>query len=222
VTPPRLDFDRLVRDLRKFKHAEMRADLTIDREAPNLVHVRGVVLDAQNEEVGRGISRTFFFRDGEGWEVRHEGLYLNPEAQCKGFGSAFEQYSMEIYRRAGVVQVSLRAEQIGSFAWRNLGYRLPSDPVVRRKQSVAIWTEHGGRSRAQVAVERGHVTQEQLNEIEELFSAIEQGNREPLEPFEIGDLGTDTRWEEDGRHMWLGRAILTNAKWTGIKELESH
>lgn len=204
--------------LRRFRHGELTTEVNVERVDARLLRIKGQVVDASGSAVGR-FTRTYFNRDGE-WEARHEALYLEGHIHNGGFGRAFQWFSEGIYSQQDVRQVSMMAEEVGAYAWHSHGFRLAGTDERRREQFVAIWLKHGGKNRAQAAVDAGHLRQVSVDKIDELVEAVIDGNKEPLEPFEIARLGADVQWVDDaGRSVWLGRVVLTGAIWVGVKRL---
>jgi len=212
-----MDIDAIVEELRSFSFAGFTVDATVEEETDSLIAVRGHIYDSSGEEVGH-YDRHFANRDGA-WEVHHEGLYLDPGIQGRGFGTAFQRESEEVYERHGVDQISMFAQEVGSYAWHNFGYHLAGTPEVRQKQCAAIWNKHGGRDRARAALDAGRIDQSLFDATNKLFEAIAHGQHDPVEPDEIAAIGREIVWTENTRKMWLGKTILINSQWTGVKSL---
>lgn len=87
------------------------------------LEVRGdVVLNGKT--VG-DMAQTFYrAKDGD-LVVKHEAMFLRPEAQGKGIGEAFSRESLRSYAKMGVDRVDVHAVDIGRYTWARFGYSWP-------------------------------------------------------------------------------------------------
>jgi len=213
-----LNIVHLLADLNAFSAGGLSTRLEVKADDGTVVETGGEIVDQNGNHAGT-VSRSYVRREGN-WEARHTGLYLDEPFQQRGFGRAFQRASEVTYRKHGIGQVSLFAQGTGAYAWHSEGFQLAGPPERRCQQCLDIWRKWGGRERAHDALQAGHVTQAEFGAADEEFSRVERGDRASMEPGDIAAIGANKRWKDTGgREMWLGRVILTDSRWTGVKQL---
>jgi GNAT superfamily N-acetyltransferase len=213
-----LDVTQLLNDLNAYERGGLRALLRVKSDEDPVVEVIGEIVDDDGANAG-DLSRHYVRRQGA-WVASHTGLYLDPAFQGRGFGRGFHRHSEDVYRRHGISQISLFAKMKGAYAWHTEGFKLAGPPERRRQHCIDIWEKWGGRERAAKAVQEERVAQAAYDGAASEFSRVSRQERDPMEPDEIARLGADARWrDDDGREMWLGRLILTDSQWVGVKQI---
>jgi len=168
------------------------------------VSVRIRLTDADGNEVGhaeRGI-----YRDADGnLAAVHELLELDPEVRGQGFASAFNQHLTDWYRQQGVERIELTANiDVGGYAWASHGYDFADEESAQRIANRLMERLDG----APPEVQRG--ARELLSRFDRPF-----GSDGFPTPFEISRLGRDP-----GATSWLGKDVLLNSAWEGVKWLD--
>jgi GNAT superfamily N-acetyltransferase len=215
VTRP-FDPEQFVGILNCFVCSGFTVDFHVDDGSDDvLVDLVGMICGPMGTEPGYA-SRTLHLDDSLVW---HNALPLDAADQRKGFGKAFEQYSINLYKQYGFTRVCVNAKEVGGYVWQSCGYRLKGEDLsARSKQSLDIWGAHGGRARAQEAVRRNEATAADFEALDAAFEALGSGGRDPLEPSEIAQFGTDYR-SSQRPEMWLGKAVLLDSRWVGYKDI---
>lgn len=94
------------------------------------IEISGMVYDKDDNQVGA--FQHIFTND----RVYIRMMAVND--QGKGFGSRFHQNAEEVYKKMGVTQLELSAEDVGGYAWARLGFDFqPSSRKLRIEFSKA-------------------------------------------------------------------------------------
>jgi GNAT superfamily N-acetyltransferase len=93
----------------------------------------GDLVSEQYDDQGR-ISRSLNTAERH---ARHERFFLPEGAGGKGLGRAMLERSVALYRGLGLDRITLRAEQIGKYAWAQLGFEF-ADDEDREKVNEAV------------------------------------------------------------------------------------
>jgi hypothetical protein len=214
---PDAAFTAIATELDRFSVAGLTAEIRASQEiGAGSLKVIGTIYDSAGHDVGR------FSRDllviGDRWRAFHMAFELDPHVRGGAFRSAFFQHAEAVYRKYGIDDVRVSAEKIGSYLWAKEGFRFCGDIEGQRQAQVELWKSRG-RTLAQLALERGDLTASFVAGLDATFTAIEMAESDPLEPREIANFGKNHTWVANGHTVWLGKEILIDWNWNGIKEL---
>lgn len=173
-------------------------------------------------------------RPGAPLECYLGGLYLAPSYQGHGHGRHYLQQTISTLKQCGVERVWASFDgTTGAFAYARYGlfdFSEPSESAFprrdwqrtfgrlddKRSAALAVWTHYGGRERAQLAWMDGHIPKELYDLSERYFERLASGKAPAPTPLQMSNIGTKMRWHnEQGREMWLGKAIMLGAEWVG-------
>lgn len=176
----------------------------------------GAIYDESGHRVGT------FSRDllviGSRRRAFHMVFELEPQVRGRAFREAFFRHAEAVYRSYGIDDIRVSAEQIGSYLWAKEDFVFMGDKHGQRQAEVELWMSRG-RSCAEAAVARGDLPEAVMMEIDALFAEIAAGGREPLEPRDLARLAYQHTWTSDGHTVWLGKEMLIDWAWNGIKTL---
>lgn len=109
-----------------FEHNGMRAEV---------VHSSSGVVHGEIKADGNVVGK--FTREADGEQsVYHDSLYIEPDYQGRGFGTAFFEHSVDEYRKLGVTRVRVTAgSSVGGYQWarRGFDFDMPRYSVLSRR-----------------------------------------------------------------------------------------
>lgn len=217
-------------------HSELRtiSNISVARDGEANQTVSGVVLDG-TAKVGwfeRAFTRTY---DGR-LVVDHVGFEINSDYQGHGFGSRFSDRMERGYRQKGVAAIHVEAAgEVGCYLWARRGFQFAlghdiefHHPLDAARAARGWWRDLDGKQVAKQLVKEGHWNEQALERLEARFErAVRNPRAKPVTPFEVSEIGRSrpfTRQERRGREerrSWVGRELLLESSWTGIKILNS-
>jgi GNAT superfamily N-acetyltransferase len=129
-----------------FEHGGLRTAVDLETSTPlsgagRAIRVNGIILDEGDRPVG---SFTRILASGGGHlRARHEAIHLEPEARGRGFARALHSHAEAVYRRMGIVFITMHAEHVGSLLWPRLGFdfdlrRLEGDDEQERRARAVL------------------------------------------------------------------------------------
>jgi GNAT superfamily N-acetyltransferase len=235
-----------------FEHNDMRARVLGSESSDGARGVYGVIEhdpDDGGDPVTVGTFENSIFRDADGLGVLYRDLIeIHPEFQGRGFSTALNVYEEKVARRAGIDRIELSASlAAGGYTWARAGF----DFKRGESSAWAVWDFYGlptvdeygepydeARLLKQVGEERvkylralaKRVGEEEWAKFAARFPSFVEVTKGPMpedrftQPWEIANYGREegTRWEQDGRPMWLGKAFMLGAGWEGVKHLQTH
>jgi hypothetical protein len=168
------------------------------------VTVRIRITDADGNQVGE--AERAIYRDGDGnLAAVHELLDIDPEVRGQGFASAFNQHLTDWYRQQGVERIELTANiDVGGYAWASHGYDFADEDSAQRIANRLM--EHVDSAPPDVR----QAARELLARFDRPF-----GSDGFPTPFEVSRLG-----RAEGAKSWLGKTVLLNSSWEGVKWLD--
>jgi hypothetical protein len=167
------------------------------------VSVRLRITDADGNEVGSA-SRAVYRDENGNLAAVHEELVLDPEVRGNGFAAEFNRNLTDWYRSQGVERIELTANiDVGGYAWASHGYDFADEDSAQRIANRLM--EHIDSAPPEV--------QKQARELLKRFDRPFGSEGFPT-PFEISRLGRDP-----GAASWLGKDVLLNSAWEGVKWL---
>ncbi|WP_319446539.1 MULTISPECIES: alpha/beta hydrolase [unclassified Mycobacterium] len=169
------------------------------------VIIGGSILNG-DEEVGF-LQRTFY-RDAAGNLVVHDDVVDIPDDQFrfKGFSKALTDQLESYYARCGVDRIEMRTEQDGGHAWARRGFTWAPDPA-RLQDSLRSIKESALQLRETVGPEARAV-------IDEMVERLDPTRADLPEPIDLAALATPDTPD-------LGRRLLTDTMWHGVKYLSA-
>lgn len=214
---PDAAFAAIVKELHGFSAGGLTAEIKTNQDmGQGSLKLIGTVYDSDGYEVGR------FSRDllviGERWRAFHMAFELEPNARGGPFRDAFFRRAEDAYRKYGIDDIRVSAEKIGGYLWAKEGFRFCGDEQAQRDAEVDLWRSRG-RALAKAAVQSAHLPGSVLAELEATFKGIADGTRAALEPHELAELGKQHTWLSDGHTVWIGKQLLIDWNWNGIKDL---
>lgn len=188
--------------------------------------LEGEIRDSRLVDVG-----DFRFRLGawNGRPVAHLGLLaLASDWQGRGFARAFVAHAEAVFAAAGAQAAIICAENVGAFTWARCGYEFRGaaqyGPAGGRDDVAALALRRAGTVQQLVAA--GYVREVLADE---LAAAVYCRRRDRDHPdpaaflwraADLAAFGEDEPWtDEQGRTMWLGKAVMLGACWQGEKRL---
>lgn len=211
LTVDNVDFDTVaaVRDAFEGEWGGLRAQVTgiYGTADGGNVHVVGIVLDEDDEQMGEFIRDIF----PETREVSHQSLFLSNQVQGRGFAKGFLTQSEAHYRAQGMKSVLVMAsDAVGGYAWAKAGFDfLDGYPPTHVREAMERFVSQYGDHRLAPKVTRW------LNGDDEWPSA-----------YEIATLGEGSddfeydQWDGGTRKVHAGAEIMLGTEWAGIKHLD--
>lgn len=204
---------QLLQQINAFKHASISSDLTVEKRSGAIIDLSGPLVGPKGNvgSLTRRISLNFD-------QIQHTGLYVDADCQSQGFGRKFEEHCAAVYPQYGFTNVTVLAEDVGAYAWHDLGYELAGPIAKQRKDSYSIW-DKSGRQELQNAISKHPKNAASFDSLETMFQNVKGGGN-PIQPTEIAHLfETDTWKDPTGQTMWPGKLILVGSTWNGIKRI---
>jgi ribosomal protein S18 acetylase RimI-like enzyme len=201
----------------------------------------GLIVDRNGNNVGM-IDRSMSWSDGR-LAVNHELLEISGQAQRTGFATALNQHAEKEYRKLGVERIDIETAWVGGYAWARAGYIFAPYNVGEQDPAEIDWHKVGVNAVADILDEitRGRgstgrggdpyarsldyivetVPAAIEDQVQELVDNINETaiNEEWDTPDAIAFYGSDVTWEENGKTMWLGKALMIGQHWDGVKFL---
>lgn len=159
-------------------------------------------------------------------EAHHLDLAIAAGHSGQGFGEAYLEHCLSVYRRSGIGSVHLSAGgMVGGYAWaRRFEFEGPStsggdvrpEPSPQAAAAWSIWEMYGGRERLTIACEDGHAPWGLLSACEDYFTQVRDGLRPAPTPAQLAGIGRAICWQDDGRPIWPGKQIMLGSEWRGV------
>ncbi|MGV0809475.1 alpha/beta hydrolase [Mycolicibacterium setense] len=173
----------------------------VAEEQTGKVIIGGAIISG-DEEIG--FTQQTYVRDRDGSLVAHQNVVDIPDKafRGKGFAKAFVAQLDQYYALSGVDRIELRTEQDGGYAWARQGFSWNPDPAKLRA-SVDNVRNSALRLRDQVSPEAQAL-------LDDVVRRLDPSRPDLPEPIDLAALATD-------QEPHLGRDLLTNTYWSGVK-----
>ncbi|WP_066902293.1 toxin glutamine deamidase domain-containing protein [Mycolicibacterium houstonense] len=164
----------------------------------------GGLIFSGDEEIG--FTQQTYLRDRDGNLVAHQNVVEIPDRafRGKGFSKALTAQLEQYYAISGVDRIELRTEQDGGYAWARQGFSWNPDPA-KLKSSLDNVRNAAVRLRDQVSPEAQAL-------LDDVVQRLDPGRPDLPEPIDLAALTT-------GQEPHLGRDLLTDTYWSGVKYL---
>ncbi len=164
----------------------------------------GGAIMSGDEEIG--FTQQTYVRDADGNLVAHQNVVDIPNKafRGKGFSKALVAQLDQYYAMSGVDRVELRTEQDGGYTWARQGFSWNPDPA-KLHASVDNVRNAALRLRDRVGPEARAV-------LDDLVQRLDPRRPDLPEPIDLAALATS-------QEPHLGRDLLTNTHWSGVKYL---
>lgn len=178
----------------------------------------GSVLSAHGSRIGHLERKIGVDRAGR-LTARHLVCEIAPRWQRKGIGSWLLGQFLTAYRELGIQKVRLCARGVGSYAWALAGFEFDVEqaPWLDRETLRCELAQRIFEIRKPVLwghVGAGHITHEQLWELEHLCSQPD------VSPFRLALFGRERSWRaRQGGELWAGKVLMLHARWPGVLRL---
>lgn len=189
-----------------FEHNGIHSKVTrFDEWPPRGGSIKLEFVDDKGSHVGYGLY------DYQGESAHISRAFLNADVQNRGFATALHTKLFDSLHNHGLKRVRLEAVEVGSYAWAREGFHWESDKAFEQRRML---NEAYDRD-AFFAAHRHKVPQELFDELDRKVGAGEFDSEAELAAF-----GRKYTWTDDnGRTMWLGKAVMLGGDWNGELEL---
>lgn len=144
-------------------------------------------------------------RDGKR-SVKLENLFLKPDYQDRGFGTALTSHVFAMLKALRVDTMKLEAVQVGSYTWARAGFVWTKDPVKEQQRLYREATQS----------EAWREIAEHVSEALRINLARKVAAGEFSSEAELAAFGREEPWTDAGGHTtWLGKALLLDGRWEG-------
>lgn len=196
------------------KHASVNPSTYTTTGEPKVV-VNAKIVDSEGREVGM-ISRTLKINRNGDIRVVHSLMKIyDDENKGTGFSSQFSAASEELYERMNVAEIEVMAAWDGSYVWARAGYDWNLDDYSVRMALGAV-PEALDDALEQAILDNRPEDANRIGDIIERFDTLSSDDPDYPTPLEIASLES-----QDPNITSLGRLILTDTNWFGIKRLGS-
>jgi hypothetical protein len=174
------------------------------------------IFGVMEDQGGKSIGRFEFTIDPKTREAFHNGMFMDPGAQGKGFAGKWTSHIGFNYAQNGIEKVgALASDDVGGYAWAARGfqwrYKVPSPTVV---QSMDSFTKGNYAS-----IKNGSVDQETIGEVQKMLNGLKRGK--VFSPQDLANVGRSKPYISpvSGRQTWAGKEILMGTQWSASMDL---
>lgn len=215
---PDAAFAAIAKELDGFSSDGLTVKIDARQEmGPGSLKLDGRIYDEDGRSVGF-FTRDLLVVDNGRRRAFHMVFELDPRVRGRAFREAFFRHAESVYRSHAVGDIRVSAERIGSYLWAKEGFAFMGDTDGQRRAELDLWASRG-RPFAEAAVGRGDLPEAELQKSEAVFAEIADRSREPLEPGDVARLADQYTWTSQGHTVWLGKEMLIDWEWNGIKLL---